>query len=101
MRVRLGLFLLSVVSFVIFTTFSYIVAKEVFQQMDFDITVKLQDHISREFDIYFSYFSFIGSVEVTVGICFIIALFSLLKRKLIAFLGWLMIIPASIVEVAG
>lgn len=81
--------------------FSYIVAKEHFQQIDFDTTVKLQDNLPRRFDGGFSYFSLLGSVEVTVGFCLIAALWSLVRMKWIAFLGWLMIMPASIVEVIG
>lgn len=101
MRLRVSLFFLSATFFFAFVIFSYVVAKEVFQQIDFDITVKLQDHIIREFDVYFSYFSFIGSAEVTVGICFIVAIFNLFKKKFFAFLGWLVIIPATIIELSG
>ena len=84
-----------------FTYFSFTVAKERFQKIDFDTTVKLQDHISRRFDTEFSYFSLLGSVEVTVIFCLILALLALLRRRWLAILGWLMIIPASMVEVFG
>lgn len=81
--------------------FSYTVAKEYFQQIDFDTTVRLQDNLPRRFDGGFSYFSLLGSVELTLGFCLIAALLSLMRMKWLAFLGWLMIIPASMVEIFG
>jgi len=85
----------------LFTYFSYTVAKEHWQKTDFDTTVKLQDHISRRFDGVFSYFSFLGSAEMTIGFCLILAFWSFLRRRWLAILGWLMIIPASIGEIFG
>lgn len=98
---RTKLFLLSIVFTLLFTYFSYSVAKERWQQTDFDTTVKLQDHISRRFDGLFSYFSILGSAEVTVGICMILAFLALLRRKWLAILGWSMIVPATLVEIFG
>lgn len=95
------LFLFFVLLTLVFTWFSYTVAKERWQKTDFDTTVKLQDHISRSFDGYFSYFSLLGSAEVTVGLCLILAFWSLLRRHWLGILGWLMIIPASLAEVFG
>lgn len=95
------LFLLSAVFIIFFILVSYTVAKERWTQIDFDTTVKLQDHITRRFDEFFSYFSLLGSVEITVGFCLIMALLSLVKLRLLPFLGWLMIIPATAAEVFG
>lgn len=97
----LGLLFLSFVIFILFTLFSYVVAKEIFNQIDFDTTVKVQDHISREFDGLFSYFSLLGSVEVTLGLTFILVLLSILRFKFLAALGLLVIIPATMVEIFG
>lgn len=98
---RLKLSLLSFLFLFIFTLFSYTVAKERWQKIDFDTTVKLQAHIPRKFDLIFSYFSLLGSVEVTVGFCLILSFLSLIRGKLLAILGWLLIIPASMGEVFG
>lgn len=98
---RTKLFLLSTVSLIFFTYFSYTVAKEAWQQRDFDTTVKLQDHISRKWDGIFSYFSLLGSAEVTIGFCLIMVFLSLIRFRLLAIIGWLMIIPASLGEVFG
>lgn len=85
----------------LFTYFSYTVAKERWTQVDFDTTVKLQDHISRRLDQYFSFLSLLGSAEVTVGFCLIMAFLSLIRLKIVPLLGWLMIIPSSMGEVFG
>lgn len=63
--------------------------------------VKLQDHITRGFDGVFSYFSLLGSAEVTIGFCLVLAFLSLLSRRWLAILGWLMVIPASVGEIFG
>lgn len=95
------LFLLSIFFLVVFTAFSYTVAKENWQALDFDLTVKLQDQISRRFDTPFSYLSLLGSAEVTVGASLILAFWALTRWRFAAALGWLMIFPASLVEVFG
>lgn len=98
---RLKLFFLSLVFIGLFTYFSYSVAKEKWTKTDFDTTVKLQDHIPRKIDQYFSYFSLLGSAEVTVGFCAVMAFLALIRLKILPFLGWLMIIPASMGEIFG
>lgn len=101
MSVKLLLALLSIVTFFIFTYFSYTVAKEYWQKVDFDTTVKLQDHISSANDEFFSYFSVLGSAEITLGVALLLAFLSLIRGKFTAFLGWLIIFPASFFEVFG
>lgn len=101
MKVRLLLLLASLVTILLFTYFSYSVAKERWVSTDFDTTIKLQDHISRKFDKYFSLFSFFGSVEVTVGIVLVLSFLSLIKKKWLAVFAWLFIFPASMAEVFG
>ncbi len=100
-RMKIFLLMFSLLTFFIFTVFSYSVAKERWQQIDFDTTVRLQDHISRVVDPYFSYFSLLGSIEVTLGMAFLMSLLSLLKKRLLAALSWLIILPASFFEVFG
>lgn len=101
MKIRLSLLFLSFLVFLAFTLFSYSVAREVWQQIDFDTTVKLQDKISSKWDGLFSYFSFIGSAEVTIGMALILAVLSIIRLKFWAFVGWLLILPASFFEVFG
>lgn len=101
MFVRTKLFFLSLFFISLFTYFSYSVAKERWQQTDFDTTVKLQDHISRRFDSVFSYFSLVGSAEVTVGFCLLMMFLSLIRKRFLAIIGWLIIVPATMAEIFG
>src|SRR3990167_6962876 len=98
---KIKLFLLSIIFLSFFTYLSYTVAKEYWQQIDFDTTVKLQDHILRKFDPVFSYFSLLGSAEITVLFCFIMAFLSLIRLKILPVLGWVLIIPATLAEIFG
>ena len=79
MKERLAYFAIGSILFLLFTLFSYIVARERFGQIDFDLTVKMQDRISRRFDNPFSTFSLLGSVEVTSVIFILIYVLSLRK----------------------
>lgn len=101
MRPKSAIFSLSFSLFIIFTIFSYTVAKEWWMQVDFDTTVKIQDRIPRKFDEFFSLFSFLGSAEVTFAIATILAVGWLIRKKWLASLGWILIIPATIVTVIG
>lgn len=76
-------------------------AKEAWQKIDFDMTVKIQDRIPTRYDGELSYFSLLGSAEVTLGLSLIFGVLSLIKLKILSFLGWLMIVPATIIEVLG
>lgn len=92
---------LSIAIFCLFVLFSYTVAKEAWQRFDFDLTVKLQDRIPRNYDELLSKLSFIGSAEVTVGLAGILALWYLIRLKVLGFIGWLLIFPATAFEVFG
>ena len=98
---RIQLFLLSIIFLGLFIYFSYTVAREQLRQVDFDTTVKLQDRIPRKFDYLFSYFSLLGSAEITVGFCLLASFLALLKGRLLTIVGWMMIIPATLLEVFG
>lgn len=67
--------------FGIFVAFSYIVHKNVFNQFDFDMTVKIQDHMPRRFDGFFSLLSDIGAVEITGIFVSAIVIWLFWKRK--------------------
>lgn len=98
---RIKLFFLSIIFLLLFILFSYYVAKEKFQKIDFDTTVKVQDKIPKRFDDNVSLLSLLGSVEVTVGFCAIMIILSLVRLKWLSILGWLMIVPASLAEIFG
>lgn len=95
---RLKLFFLGSFVFLLFVFFSYLVHKDLFTQFDFNNTVRLQDHISRRFDGIFSFFSDIGSFEVT-GIFLLIIL--ILRRKLIGVLAVFFFGAIHVLEIFG
>jgi len=89
----LGIFCLA-----IFVGFSYLVHRNLFLHLDFDTTVRLQEHISRRFDILFSFFSDIGKFEIVtiflVSIC-------LIYRKLKTFLAIVLYGAMHLLEIYG
>ena len=77
-----------------FIFFSYLVHKDLFTQFDFDITVKLQDNISRNFDTPFSYLSLIGSFEIaTAFLLLLLIIFKKLKGIFVLFFFGFLHIP--------
>lgn len=98
---RKKLFLLSFIFTLFFIFLSYTVAKEMWQKVDFDTTVKIQDKIPRKADKYFSFFTVLASVEVTVAICIVMIFLTIIRLKFVPILGWLVMIPALFGEVFG
>lgn len=93
--------IISVILFFAFIYFSYLVAKERFTQFDFNTTVKFQDHLPRRFDLIFSFFSVLGSAEVTGIIWLIIFVFVLIKRFFWAALSLFLLPLALAIELFG
>jgi undecaprenyl-diphosphatase len=93
--------ILAAALFIIFVYFSYLVAKERFTQFDFDTTVRLQDHISRRFDLPFSVLSLIGAAEISMLFWFGIVIWMAIKRFWWAVLGLMLLPCALIFEVFG
>lgn len=81
MRKNIPFFLVGGGFFLLFILFSYLVHKDLFTQIDFNSTVRLQDNLSRRFDDPFSLFSDIGNFEV-MTVALLVILFFL--RKIIA-----------------
>ena len=69
---RLPLFFLGAITFIIFVIFSYFVHKNLFTQLDFDTTVRLQNKIPEVFVTPFSVLSLLGSLEIVSVILFIL-----------------------------
>ena len=70
--------------FSFFILFSYIVHKGLLTQFDFNSTVRLQDHISRRFDLAFSFLSDIGAFEIMLGVLLIVLVFLRKIRGMLA-----------------
>ena len=76
------LLLISLGFFLVFVGFSFIVHKNLLNEFDFNMTVRLQDHITRRFDAWFSFFSSIGNFEpMTIILLIILGI----RRKLMGF----------------
>ena len=69
----------SIVFFLLFVAFTFVVKKDHLNQFDFNTTVRLQDHIPRKIDTFFSFLSLVGSFEV---LTVILGLILLARRKL-------------------
>ena len=78
-RKNILLFIAAVLVFFIFVQFSYTVHKNIYQQFDFDMTVKMQNHFSHHWDSIFSSLSLIGSLEV---VAVVLAVILALRRKI-------------------
>ncbi|MBI2593920.1 phosphatase PAP2 family protein [Candidatus Daviesbacteria bacterium] len=96
-----SLFTIACLLFVSFIYYSYLVAKEKFSQLDFDLTVKLQDKIPAKFDLPFSFFSILGSVEVTGVIWFLVLITLLIKRFWLSALALFLLPLALAIELFG
>ncbi len=96
MRKKISLFLLSVIFFLLFVGFSYLVKKDLFNQFDFDLTVKIQNHLPRKVDPFFSSFSLLGSFELTTLILILLIIF---QRKIIPFLTIFIFAGIHIIEI--
>src|SRR3990167_2170905 len=95
------LFVIAAFLFILFIFFSYLVAKETFTQLDFDLTVKFQDRIPRRFDYLFSWFSVLGSAEVTGIIWLTLFILMAIKKFWLAALSLFLLPLALVIEVFG
>lgn len=74
------LFKIGIIIFVLFIYFSYLVAKDTFTKFDFDTTVKIQNNLPENIDLPFSYFSILGSLEITLILWLLLLFFLIIKR---------------------
>ncbi|MBI2012164.1 phosphatase PAP2 family protein [Candidatus Daviesbacteria bacterium] len=95
------LLFLSILLFITFILFSYLVAKEKFTQIDFDTTVKFQDKIARRLDGPLSIFSLVGMAEITGFIWFILIIFLLLKKHFLSAFSFGLFLLGLIIELFG
>ena len=82
----------------LFAVFTFLVKEDIFNRMDFDITVRLQDNLPKKYDVFLSSFSLVGSFEILAGLIFLIALF---RKKLISFLVFIPFAAAHVIEIIG
>lgn len=101
MTLKKALLILSISLFFLFIFYSYLVAKERFIQLDFDLTVKFQDKIPRKLDYPFSVLSIIGSAEITGLFWLSLMIFSLIKRYWLTALALFSLPVALFIEIFG
>lgn len=87
---------LSLIFFVLFVFFSYLVKEDFFNQIDFDLTVKIQDHLPRRVDKFFSTFSLLGSFELTALVLLILIV---LRRQILSFLAIFVFVGVHLIEI--
>ena len=95
---KLFLFSLGLGILFLFVLFSYLVDKDIFKQFDFNITVRLQDNISRRFDESLSIFSDIGNFEPMLILLIVILA---IRKKLWGFIVFGLFGLFHIIELYG
>lgn len=94
-------FSLSIILGAVFFFFSYLVSQELFTKVDFDITVKIQDNISRQWDAPFTFLSLVGSAEITGLIWLGLLLWATFRKLWLTVGGLFFLVGAQIVEIFG
>ncbi|GDX62432.1 phosphatidylglycerophosphatase B [Candidatus Levyibacteriota bacterium] len=95
---RLHIFLIGLLILFLFVLFSYLIHKNIFTQIDFDTTVRVQDNISRRLDKSFSTLSFVGSFEIAT---FILLVVLAIRRKLKSFFALFLYVILHLIEIFG
>lgn len=91
----IGISLFFLMAFIVFT---FLVKEDIFNRLDFDITVRLQDNLPQKYDAFLSSFSLIGSFEILAGLIFLIAL---LRKKIVSFFVFVPFAAAHVIEIIG
>lgn len=95
---RLVYFISSVILFVLFVGFSYIVSTDILNQFDFDTLVRIQDNIPRRLDSLFSTLSLLGNIESYI---FLLVIILILRKQLRGLLTLIIFAGAHIIELVG
>jgi undecaprenyl-diphosphatase len=98
MRKKVLLILISLFFFAVFVAFSYLVKTKILNQIDFNMTVRLQNRIPVKYDGFLSSLSLIGSFEILAGIIFLIAI---LRKKFVSLFIFIPFAMAHIIETIG
>lgn len=99
MSTRVKLFFSGLGLFILFIFFSFLVHKNLFTHFDFNITVRLQDHISRRFDGFFSFLSDIGKFEIALLV--LIVFFVVVRKWLAGLVAFILFGSFHLIELFG
>lgn len=92
------IFIFSAVSLATFFLFTFIVRFNLFSHFDLDSTVKIQRITPRMADVFLSFFSLLGSFEITF---LFLALLLIFRKKKMGFFVFGVFFAAHIVEILG
>ncbi len=95
---RKAFLLLGVLFFVLFTVFTLIVKSDVLRPFDFDTTVRIQEHIPKKVDGFFSFLSVFGRFETSIIVLLVILFF---KRKILGGVAFALFGIAHVIEIIG
>lgn len=98
MKRKLVFFLLSVFFLACFATFTYMAKAKLFNQVDFDTTVKLQNHVPQKYDTFLSSFSLIGSFEFLTVILLVLII---VRKKVVSIFLFVPFALAHVIEIIG
>ncbi len=98
MKMRLKFLIFGSLFFILFVLFSYLVHKDLLTHFDFNTTVRIQDHIGRNFDQPFSFLSDIGAFEIMLGFLLI---FLVLQRRIRGIFALVMFALLHVIELYG
>lgn len=90
----------SILAGALFLLLSFLVNKDLFRKIDYEVMISLQNIISRRFDVHLSLFTPLGSTEITSITIFLIFAFVLWRKKHL-FLGLVMYFLIFVIEIAG
>ena len=80
MKSKIKLLIVGTALFTLFLIYTYLVAREYVNQLDFDVTVRIQDNVPVRIDPFFSSFSILGSAELTAVIIAGVVIFFSIKK---------------------
>lgn len=98
---RKTLLFLSLIIFFLFIYFSYLVAKQRFIQLDFNTTIKLQDHLPRLLTAPSLLLTLIGSIEFSSLVWLSLLIFALLKKWWLTIIFLLLFPLGLMIELYG
>ncbi len=101
MPAKTNFVLISIVAFGAFIVFSFIVRQGFLNGFDFDTTVRLQNHFPRAFDVPFSVFSLLGSLEVTGLIWAGFVIYFFLRKQTRTIFALCLLFFGLFIEIAG
>jgi len=91
-------FFVSIIFLIFFIAFTLLARAKIFNRLDFDITVRLQNHLPIKYDGILSVFSLLGSVEI-LGLLLLVII--IIRKKIASIFIFIPFVVAHIIEIFG